>query len=89
VYFDLPLFFKAGCVERAIATAGGPHLQCQRQFAEASKRSLGLHAAAAAAPSHSQLTDDELRIYALRIIYGNNTDPHQPYVPMNWTALDS
>jgi hypothetical protein len=28
VWFALPLIIKAGCVERAIASAGGPQLQC-------------------------------------------------------------
>jgi len=31
VYFNLPYFIKAGCVERAIKSAGGPAIQCQRQ----------------------------------------------------------
>ncbi|KAI0376687.1 hypothetical protein F5Y04DRAFT_265840, partial [Hypomontagnella monticulosa] len=29
-WFDLPYFMKAGCVERAIKTAGGPDLQCKK-----------------------------------------------------------
>lgn len=31
VYFNLPFWMKAGCVERAIASAGGPKIQCQGQ----------------------------------------------------------
>lgn len=30
VWFDLPYFIKSGCVERAIKTAGGPDLQCEK-----------------------------------------------------------
>lgn len=29
VYFNLPFFIKAGCVERAIVSAGGPKISCQ------------------------------------------------------------
>ncbi|POS71414.1 alpha-1,3-glucanase [Diaporthe helianthi] len=30
-WFNLPFFFKAGCVERAIVSAGGPKLECEYQ----------------------------------------------------------
>ena len=31
VYFNIDFFIKAGCIERAIVSAGGPKLSCQGQ----------------------------------------------------------
>lgn len=53
VWFNLPLFIKAGCVERAIVSAGGPQLSCIGQgvgFAQ-SKRELDVGKAAKLLPS--------------------------------------
>ncbi|KAI1108458.1 class 5 chitinase 1 [Nemania sp. NC0429] len=38
VWFNLPLFIKAGCVERAIVSAGGPKLQCDGRGLDIKKR---------------------------------------------------
>ena len=89
VYFNLPFFIKAGCVERASVSAGGPQLSCQGQGTEFPfpKRSLGPRAAANAALPVPQLAAEKL--HALQIIYRNNTGSYQSYVPMNWTAPNS
>jgi hypothetical protein len=49
VYFNLPFFFKSGCVERAIVSAGGPKISCPFTgynigvaFLPAKKRSLSI-----------------------------------------------
>ena len=83
-YFDLPFFIKAGCVERAIVSAGGPKLSCQGQGTHFPFRKRSQDQRAPAALPVPPLTEDKL--YALEIIYGNNTGSYQPYVPMNWTA---
>ncbi|KAI1123371.1 hypothetical protein F5Y10DRAFT_286254 [Nemania abortiva] len=41
VYFNLPFFIKAGCVERAIVSAGGPKLQCEYRDLGFEKESKG------------------------------------------------
>ncbi len=83
MYFNLPFWIKADCVERAIKTAGGPKLAFQDKgtIFPFRKRSLG------PAPPTPPLTTEKL--YAMQIIYGNNTGPFQSSVPMNWTTPDS
>ncbi|OKL55218.1 hypothetical protein UA08_09514 [Talaromyces atroroseus] len=89
VYFDLPFFIKSGCVERAIVSAGGPKLSCKGQGTDfpLHKRSLDERASNASGPVPLPLTDAKL--YALGIVYGNNTGSFQQYVPMNWTESGS
>jgi chitinase len=57
VYFNLPFFMKAGCVERAIVSAGGPKISCQGGGIglKSRRRQPTIHDDAANSP------DDELR----------------------------
>ncbi|KAI1100583.1 hypothetical protein F4804DRAFT_336110 [Jackrogersella minutella] len=41
VYFNIDYFIKAGCIERAIASAGGPKLSCVDRPVDRRKRELG------------------------------------------------
>ncbi|KAH3052098.1 hypothetical protein KXW01_000618 [Aspergillus fumigatus] len=42
VYFNLPFFMKAGCVERAIVSAGGPKISCQGGGVGPTKREVNV-----------------------------------------------
>ncbi|KAJ8069027.1 hypothetical protein OCU04_002702 [Sclerotinia nivalis] len=81
-YFNLPFFFKDGCVERAIVSAGGPKLSCKghglaKRDAEAGSNQTSI---GAVPPTYS-----EEQIAAFQSAYANSTT-YYPYVGMNWTA---
>ncbi|KAI0122362.1 class 5 chitinase 1 [Daldinia grandis] len=88
VYFYLPFFIKAGCVERAIVSAGGPKLQCKGQGLDIKKRSRQIGGARG---------DEALNPSAITIAASYQTPSSTPtytypvslvstsrYVPMTW-----
>ncbi|KAK1766312.1 killer toxin subunits alpha/beta [Phialemonium atrogriseum] len=99
--FDLTYFIKAGCVERAIVSAGGPKIQCQfegtvdsKKAREAGSTSLrarldvprGLNGTKLP-PDFPPYTNEELQEIAE--FYRSTqptTAPHTGYVPMTWEA---
>jgi hypothetical protein len=82
VHFYLPLFLKAGCVERAIHSAGGPTIKCARQ---SEKRDIRPMEAVPLIP-----TEEELE--TLRAVYANVTGTDglaYPYIPMQWSEVSN
>jgi chitinase len=60
-YFNLPFIMKAGCVERAIVSAGGPKLSCKYQGSASilnGKRSMKIDPPARALPLRRQLISE-------------------------------
>lgn len=87
VYFYLPIAIKAGCVERAIVSAGGPKISCVG--GGAAKRSLIGREPTREGPKFLPMTDDQRA--ALISVYGNTTtdDISAQYAPMDWAAANS
>ncbi|KAF2634388.1 class V chitinase Chi100 [Massarina eburnea CBS 473.64] len=89
-YFNLPFFMKAGCVERAIVSAGGPKISCagqgvgwKRKADTSQTTSLAARAQSktiAVPPVFSQQQIQEFKeFYAV-----NNT--YETYVPQSWST---
>ena len=97
--FDLSYFIKAGCVERAVVSAGGPQIQCQFGGTVTKKRAPELEAGIAIPrglnhtkfpPNWPPYTSEELKEIAK--FYTKNhptTAPHTGYVPMTWDATST
>ncbi|KAI9651823.1 MAG: hypothetical protein M1829_002136, partial [Trizodia sp. TS-e1964] len=98
-YFDLPILIKAGCVERAIVSAGGPKLQCQLQdngfFRERRQLALGAGNGVAREKSTNHpaaLSKRATRATASRrsltatptYSYSLSVSSSAVYVPMSW-----
>ncbi|CAN8104751.1 unnamed protein product [Discula destructiva] len=84
-WFYLPFFINKGCVERAIASAGGPEISCvAKGFPnDIAERELLPSTGVAIEPVEaSPLPDASLGRYS----YSGSTipPPHDPYQPMNW-----
>lgn len=88
-WFYLPFFIKDGCVERAIASAGGPKISCVAMGVPDIKRMApgndteDLVPVATIEPVQaSPLPDASLGRYS----YNGSTvpPPHDPYEPMVW-----
>ena len=80
VYFNLPFFIKSGCVERAIASAGGPQISCQAQGLDIKKR-LREKRSAVAVPA-SRLPVSSTPSYT----YTSSATSRPTYVPMTWAV---
>ncbi|OKL59810.1 hypothetical protein UA08_04985 [Talaromyces atroroseus] len=76
VYFNLPFFIKAGCVERAIVSAGGPKISCQGQGLAKRRESLNV----GVPPSFTEEENE-----AFKAFYANATT-YYPYKPMIWAV---
>ncbi|KAH7120731.1 class V chitinase Chi100 [Dactylonectria macrodidyma] len=81
VYFDLPTLIKAGCVERAIMSAGGPKLSCQGKGVTFDIDKVSGGDEDSLAPAVPALTQEKLD--ELVKVYGNHSDTAQAYVPMD------
>lgn len=89
---------KAGCVERAIVSAGGPKISCQgqgiakrREGLERPKKARGLEARelekrvrTTAAPRPPSYSEEE--IMSFESFYANAT-AYSQYVPMDWSTV--
>ncbi|KAI1775411.1 hypothetical protein F4818DRAFT_416512 [Hypoxylon cercidicola] len=96
VFFNIDFFIKAGCVERAIASAGGPKISCDGQGLDVKKRSggseedeaLGAYAdrekRAAVTVSASYLPPSSTPTYT----YPASVTLTRTYVPMTWADAD-
>ncbi|PTB79573.1 glycoside hydrolase family 18 protein [Trichoderma longibrachiatum ATCC 18648] len=71
VAFNLPLFIKDGCVERAIVSAGGPKISCSMYGGWGT-------------PGPD---DDDMDAAFKKAHQANVTQEHGPYRPMNWATL--
>jgi chitinase len=90
VHFYLPVLIAAGCVERAIVSAGGPKTSCQGQGVtgglkrningELEERQIEPMAAEYLPPTNEQ-------VQVLQSVYTNVTVAAEPYVPMNWSGV--
>ena len=90
VHFYLPVLIAAGCVERAIVSAGGPKTSCQGQGVtgglkrningELEERQIEPMAAEYLPPTNEQ-------VQVLQSVYTNVTGVAEPYVPMNWNGV--
>ena len=88
VHFNLPTIIKAGCVERAIVSAGGPKISCKGMgvttklkrdpHGPLEERDIELVEASYVPPTAAHLE-------ALQAAYANVTGA-EPYVPMNWSG---
>ncbi|KAF1971118.1 class V chitinase Chi100 [Bimuria novae-zelandiae CBS 107.79] len=76
VYFNLPFFIKAGCVERAIVSAGGPKISCDKGGI------CGVGKKKANAPAMPVYTEEEMEEF--KMTYGNNST-HEDYQPEIWS----
>lgn len=81
VYFNIDFFIKAGCIERAIVSAGGPTISCRGQGL--GKRTLGLEGRAGGGPPP---TYSEEELLAFESYYASLNETYSPYVPMSWNA---
>jgi chitinase len=79
--FDLPTIIKAGCVERAIVSAGGPKISCQGQGVEGGLRRRS-DETRHSSPGPRVLTEEEK--LTLVHLYGNHSMEHNTYTPMDW-----
>jgi len=84
VYFNIDFFFKAGCIERAIISAGGPKIACQDRGIGIRKKYLFPGAQETGTPSLSHISDEDRE--AARILYVNGTASHNAYTRMNWAS---
>lgn len=88
VHFNLPTIIKAGCVERAIVSAGGPKISCvgmgtigglkRDTHGPLEERGIELVEASYVPPTAEQLE-------ALQAAYANITGV-EPYIPMDWSG---
>ncbi len=103
--FNLSYFIKAGCVERAIVSAGGPQIECIFGGTASKKRAPGQPLSGAgievvprslnhghAKPPHAwpPYTSDEMGKIA--DFYKKNyptSAPHTGYVPMVWNTTNT
>jgi hypothetical protein len=90
VYFNIDLFIKPGCIERAIVSAGGPKISCDYKGEQGNfklKMRDGDGDGDGLSPSGGPglppyFTEEQTA--ALESHYGITTN-FAPYVPMNWT----
>lgn len=89
-YFNLPFFMKAGCVERAIVSAGGPKISCEGQGLDVKKRNAGTKRASLA--MRAQIKSNaippvfsEEQIEGFKDFYAVNST-YQTYVPQSWSS---
>lgn len=75
-YFFLPFFIKAGCVERAIVSSGGPKLQCAYQGVSYKEKR------AQAAQSASLQTPSSTPSYS----YTSSFSSAPSYTPQTWDS---
>jgi hypothetical protein len=99
VWFNLPFFIKAGCVERAIVSAGGPELSCAGQGlakrlssgyegGEEGEEDAEYHALA----KRSMTLDSPsppVETITPNYTYPASATTTSPYVPMSWNASES
>ncbi|KAI0903547.1 class V chitinase Chi100 [Ustulina deusta] len=98
VWFYIDFFIKAGCIERAIASAGGPKLSCAKGGLAKKKRDLeieggsgsgsgsghlGRRAQAPAQPVYHAASGAELA--SLTSVYGTPPASAPTYTPEVWT----
>jgi chitinase len=76
VYFNLDFFIKAGCVERAIVSVGGPKIFCSGAGI------CGLGRMISDAPAMLAYTEEEMKEH--KVIYGNETT-HEDYQVETWS----
>lgn len=101
VHFYLPFLMKAGCVERAIVSAGGPKISCEPSGIGLESTSLRLQALSPVAlaessgtPTTEPPTTKTVVLVAaspmtLPVAYQEalkNPVPHAMYTPMMWTV---
>ncbi|KAJ3469378.1 hypothetical protein MRS44_003443 [Fusarium solani] len=84
--FNLPTTLKAGCVERAIVSAGGPKVQC-RQLPGGPIRLAAVPEEEALEEPHLRKLTGEAREKMLEK-YGTATGAHPEYTPMSWVSGD-
>ncbi|KAL2811859.1 hypothetical protein BJX63DRAFT_443829 [Aspergillus granulosus] len=88
-YFNLPVLMKAGCVERAIVSAGGPKLSCDYQGHTSilnGKRSMEIKPPARALPLRRQLISETASLPSLLPTTESYTSTENPplYTPESW-----
>ena len=81
VSFNIDFFIKAGCVERAIVSAGGPKISCQSQGGGVS---LKLKARSDNGGPGIPPTYSEEEIEAFQSYYAGLNETYTQYTPMNW-----
>lgn len=101
MYFNLPVLIKAGCVERAIASAGGPKISCvDRTFG---KRDLEIRDAerdegSGWQDSRAEVGERTAVTVAASYLAPSSTPSYsypasvaatQRYVPMTWSGADA
>lgn len=86
VWFSTSFFISDGCIERAIASAGGPDISCDYQGFNA-KRAAEVRAIEARrvleGPQPPSYTDEQVADF--KEFFSNETEYRQ-YTPMDWSA---
>ena len=95
MYFNIDVVLKAGCIERAIVSAGGPSISCQgmglgkrkRELPELSNQTMTINGGPGIPAPYS---DEEIAEF--QSFYENafpNSSTHAAYVPMDWPKESS
>lgn len=92
VYFYLPFIMKEGCVERAIASAGGPEISCVGQGLTRKTRSAeesDVSRVKEEQPTFLPASDAERRLAIS--VYGpvRENGRHSMYIPMDWSGAEN
>lgn len=92
VHFYIPLIIKAGCVELAIVSAGGPHISCvgegvAKRRLRLEGRELEERQTQLMAPEYLPPTEDQIQV--LQTVYANVTATGEPYEPMDWSGMSN
>jgi chitinase len=90
VYFNLPFFMKAGCVERAIVSAGGPKISCKGQGVDVKKRKVEAKRTSLAMRGQVEMNAvppvfSQEQIAEFKEFYAVNST-YQAYVPQSWSS---
>ena len=82
VYFNIDFFIKAGCIERAIVSAGGPKLSCQGRGEVAKLKSRSADGGPGIAPTYSEGETEAFQSY-----YAGLSETYSLYTPMSWATV--
>lgn len=103
-HFNLPFFIKAGCVERAIHSAGGPKIDCKgggiglrsiENVDDADESSAGvirrgkMRMTAPPLPYTAKELEEFTTFYMSLVPSLATMSTHNPYEPMNWAVTSA
>ncbi|KAI2619289.1 hypothetical protein GGR54DRAFT_138239 [Hypoxylon sp. NC1633] len=99
VYFNIDFFIKAGCIERAIGSAGGPKIACDGQGLGSKKRNVAIGGSGRDGAPLKSAERDKRAVVTVPASYlppsSTPTYTHAAsqtstpvYVPMTWSGTD-